>query len=107
MELYERGIITREDLGYELNFGDKDALLMTIEKIGRSESFGDVLAEGSTGASKSIGKGAERYAIHVKGMEPPAYDTRGLKGMALAYATSRRSAYHLRAGVYSIELTGR
>jgi len=107
MELYERGIITREDLGYELKFGDEDALLTTIEHIGRREGFGDVLADGSAKASQRIGRGAERYAIHVKGMEPPAYDARGLKGMALAYATSPRGACHLRAGVYGIELTGK
>jgi aldehyde:ferredoxin oxidoreductase len=107
MELYERGIITRDETGYDIIFGDESSIITTIEKIAKREGFGDILAEGSAKASKQIGRGSERYAIHVKGMEPPAYDARGLKGMALAYAISPRGACHLRAGVYGIELTGK
>lgn len=105
MELYERNIITKDDVGYELRFGDEDALLKMIEQISIREGFGNVLAEGTARASEHLG--AQRYAVHVKGMDPPAYDARGLKGMALAYATSPRGACHLRAGVYGIELTGK
>jgi len=107
MELYERGIITKDETGYDITFGDENSIITTIEKIAKREGFGDILAEGSARASKQIGRGSERYAIHVKGMEPPAYDARGLKGMALAYAISPRGACHLRAGVYGIELTGK
>jgi len=105
MELYERNIITKDDVGYELGFGDEDALLKMIEQISIREDFGNILAEGTARASERLG--AQRYAVHVKGMDPPAYDARGLKGMALAYATSPRGACHLRAGVYGIELTGK
>jgi aldehyde:ferredoxin oxidoreductase len=107
MELYERGILTEEDVGMELKFGDGDALLEMIKKIAYREGIGDTLAEGSARAARMIGKGAERYAIHVKGLEPPAYDARGLKGMALAFATSPRGACHLRSGFYGIDLTGK
>jgi aldehyde:ferredoxin oxidoreductase len=78
-----------------------------IKKIAYREGIGDTLAEGSARAARIIGKGAERYAIHVKGLEPPAYDARGLKGMALAFATSPRGACHLRSGFYGIDLTGK
>jgi aldehyde:ferredoxin oxidoreductase len=107
MELYERGILTKKDVGMELKFGDGDALLEMIKKIAYREGIGDTLAEGSARAARMIGKGAERYAIHVKGLEPPAYDARGLKGMALAFATSPRGACHLRSGFYGIDLTGK
>ncbi len=107
MELYERGILTKEDVGLKLNFGDGDALLEMIRKIAYREGIGDTLAEGSAQAARIIGKNAERYAIHVKGLEPPAYDARGLKGMALAFATSPRGACHLRSGFYGLDLTGK
>jgi aldehyde:ferredoxin oxidoreductase len=75
--------------------------------MGRREGFGDVLADGVRVAAQRIGKGAERYAVHTKGMEPPAYDVRGMKGHGLAYMTSTRGACHLRAGFYAPELVGK
>ena len=107
MELYERGILTKEDVGLELKFGDGEAMLEILTKIAKRDGIGDVLAEGTRGAAKIIGKNAGRYAVNVKGLEPPAYDARGLKGMALCYATSPRGACHLRAGFYGIDLTGK
>lgn len=108
MDLFEDGILTKEDAGgMELRFGDPEAELRLIEMIARREGLGDVLAEGVKRASKGIGKGAEDYAVHVKGMEPPAYDVRGIKGMALAFMTSSRGACHLRSCAYALELTGK
>ncbi|MEM3703271.1 MAG: aldehyde ferredoxin oxidoreductase C-terminal domain-containing protein, partial [Candidatus Bathyarchaeia archaeon] len=57
-------------------------------------------------ASEIIGRGSENFAIHVKGLEPPGYDPRGLKGIALAYAVSCRGACHLRHIAYRPNLTG-
>jgi aldehyde:ferredoxin oxidoreductase len=45
--------------------------------------------------------------VHTKGMEPPAYDVRAMKGHGLAYMTSTRGACHLRAGFYAPELVGK
>lgn len=107
MELYERGIISLEDTGgVELTFGNSEALLSVIEKIAKREDIGNILAEGVKKASKIIGKSSERYAVQVRGMEPPGYDVRGIKGMGLALMTSPRGACHLRSGVYALELTG-
>ena len=55
-------------------------------------------------AAKELG--LEDLAVHVKGLEPPGYDPRRLKGMALAFATSTRGACHLRATFYKPELSG-
>lgn len=55
-------------------------------------------------AAQKIGKNAEKFAVHVKGLEPAGYDPRGVKGMAVAYGTSNRGACHLRAQTYAIEL---
>jgi aldehyde:ferredoxin oxidoreductase len=98
MELYERGIMTKKDTGgLELRFGNADAAVALPRLIAIRKGIGDVLAEGVARASKKIAKGSERYAMHVKGQEYPAYDPRGSFGMALAYATSDRGADHNRA----------
>lgn len=108
MDLYENGILTGEDAGgLELSFGNYDAQLKLLEMIADREGIGDVLADGVRAAAEKIGKGSEKFAVHVKGMEPPAYDVRGIKGMALAFLTSTRGACHLRTCAYALELTGK
>lgn len=107
MDLYENGIVGREEVGVDARFGNGEAMLELIEKIARREGIGDVMAEGVKRAAEKIGRGAENYAVHVRGMEPPAYDVRGIKGMALAFMTSPRGACHLRSGAYALELTGK
>jgi aldehyde:ferredoxin oxidoreductase len=77
-----------------------------IEKIGKRIGFGRVLAEGVRGAAKRIGKGAEDFAVHVKGLEPAGYDPRGLKGVALAFAVADRGACHLTGSIYTYEMRG-
>lgn len=108
MELMQRGIITEKEVGFKLTWDNaSDAVPWMIEMMGNRKGFGDILADGVKIAAKKIGKGAERYAIHTKGMEPPAYDVRGMKGHGLAYMTSTRGACHLRAGFYAPELVGK
>jgi aldehyde:ferredoxin oxidoreductase len=98
MELFERGIITKKDTGgLDLRFGDSDVAVTLPQLIALRRGFGDVLAEGVARASKKIGRGSVRYAMHVKGMEYPGYDPRGTFSMALAYSTSDRGADHNRA----------
>jgi len=107
MECYEKGILTDKDTdGVKLEFGNHAAVLAMLEKIAYRQGIGDVLAEGVKKASKIIGKGAEKFAVHVKGLEPPGYDPRGLKGVALAYAVSCRGACHLRHMAHRPNLTG-
>ena len=107
MECFERGLITEEDTGgLRLEFGSHEAVVTMLEKIAYREDLGDVLAEGVRRASKIIGRGSEKFAIHVKGLEPPGYDPRGLKGVALAYAVSCRGACHVRHMAYRPNLTG-
>lgn len=108
MDLYENGIITKEDTdGLDLRFGNSEAELALLEMIAKREGLGDILADGVRLAAQKIGKRSDKYAVHVKGMEPPAYDVRGIKGMALAFMTSTRGACHLRTCAYALELTGK
>jgi aldehyde:ferredoxin oxidoreductase len=94
-ELYERGIIDRKDTdGLELVYGDHRTMVKLIEKIASREGLGDVLAEGTVRAARKIGRGAEAYAMHAKGMELPAYEPRGAKSQGFNYATSNIGGSH-------------
>jgi len=109
MDLYENGIITKKDTdGLDLSFGNHEALVETIKRMGSRKGWlGDVLAEGSMRAAEKIGKGAEKYANHIKGMELPGYDLRTLKTAALGFSVSYRGACHLRSGAYSPDVKGK
>lgn len=97
MELYEKGILGKGDTGgLELNFGNDEAMLTLIRLMAFREGLGDLLADGVKVAAEKIGKGAERYAMHVKGLELPGYDVRGAKAHGLNYATSFTGADHCR-----------
>lgn len=96
MECFENGLITKEDTdGLELKFGNYDAALKMIEKIAKREGFGNILADGVKRAAEKIGKGAEKFAIHVKGEEFPAHDPRAKGHLAMSYAVSPIGADHI------------
>jgi aldehyde:ferredoxin oxidoreductase len=94
-ELYERGIITKEDTGgIELVYGSDKYVLELIRQIAYREGFGNILAEGTREAARQIGGNALNYAIQVKGLELPAYDPRGAKAHGLNLLTSNNGADH-------------
>jgi aldehyde:ferredoxin oxidoreductase len=108
MDCYENGILTKKDLdGIEANFGNSEALIQLIEKIGNRQGIGDTLAEGVRIAAKKIGKGAEKLAQHIKGLEVTGYDLRCLKTAALGFAVSFRGADHNRHGAYAFDVKGK
>ena len=91
MDLFERGILSSSDTdGVELKWGNAQGMETMFRKIARREGFGAVLAEGVAEAARLIGRGAEQYAYHAKGLELTAYDPRGAMGTALGYAVSSR-----------------
>jgi aldehyde:ferredoxin oxidoreductase len=106
MELMERGILTNENVGIDLRFGDHEAMLRMIEMIANREGFGDVLADGTRAAAKRIGKGSIYYTMQVKGLELPAYDPRGVFGLGLNYATGNRGACHVTGYTIAAEILG-
>jgi aldehyde:ferredoxin oxidoreductase len=94
-ELYERGILSRSDTdGLELKYGNHSSMIALIKKIAIREGFGDVLAEGTLRAARRIGRGAEAYAMQVKGLELAGYEPRGLKSTGFGYATSTIGGSH-------------
>ena len=107
MDCYENKILTKKDTdGLELNFGNSEAMVELVKMIGERRGLGDILAEGVKRAAEKIGKGAEKLANHIKGMEMTGYDVRGLKTAALGYAVSFRGADHNRHGAYGFDVGG-
>lgn len=92
----------RIDLG--LDYGDTSAIAELLHDIAYRRGHGAVLADGIKVAAAQWGMADQ--AIHVKGLEPPGYDPRVLKGMGLSYGTSDRGACHLRATFYKPEIAG-
>jgi aldehyde:ferredoxin oxidoreductase len=100
MECYEKGILTGERTdGLELRFGDSDLVVDLIGKIAKREGIGDLLADGTKAMSESLEQGSERFAMHVKGLELPAYDPRAAKICGLGYVTANRGGDHITAYV--------
>jgi aldehyde:ferredoxin oxidoreductase len=97
MELFEKGILTEKDTdGLDLRFGNDEAVIEMIHKIAKREGLGDVLADGPLRAAERIGKGSEKYLVHVKGMSNLHSDERPTPGLALNIAVSSRGSDHLR-----------
>jgi len=88
----------------DLDFGDADGAAELLERIARREGLGDIFADGILRVEKEFG--LEDLAVHVKGMEPAAFDPRFSKGMGLSYAMSERGACHMRSTFYKPELSG-
>ena len=87
-----------------LNFGNIEAIFELIHKIAYREGIGKLLAEGVKKASEIIGKGSEKFAIHVKGMEQSAYATHNATAMLLAYMTCDVGAHHNRSWAITYDL---
>ena len=95
IECFEKGLITVEDTGgIELKWGDADAMIAMLKKTLRREGFGDILAEGSAAAAITIGRGAEDFAIAVKGAELPAHMPQVKPTLGVIYAVNPFGADH-------------
>jgi aldehyde:ferredoxin oxidoreductase len=104
MECAEHGLIARDAFGPELRFGNGAVLVPAIEAIAQRRGLGDVLADGVRAAAERIGGGAERFAMHAKGLELPGYEPRTLPTYALGLSTCTRGACHNRAATYDRDL---
>ena len=95
MECFERGILTKKDLGGRaLHWGDSDGILRLLKQIAYREGIGGLLADGVRSAAARLG--AEEFALHVKGLELPAHEPRGESAiLGLQYAVSHRGACHM------------
>ena len=105
MECAQHGLVARDAFGPELRFGNAAVLLPAVDAIAqRRAGLGDTLADGVRAAAARIGGGAERFAMHCKGLELPGYEPRALPTYALGLATCTRGACHNRAATYDRDL---
>lgn len=104
MECYEEGLVTnKETEGLELVWGNGDALVAMVEKIGEREGLGAILADGCKRAAEVIGGDAHKCALHIKGLELPMHDPRAFSSWAISYGTSNRGACHIQAPTFWVE----
>jgi aldehyde:ferredoxin oxidoreductase len=96
MECYQKGILTKGDTGgLELNFGDGEMVVTLVGMIANREGIGDLLARGSRVVAQKLGQGSDAFAMQVKGLELPAYDSRAAKITGLGYVTANRGGDHM------------
>jgi aldehyde:ferredoxin oxidoreductase len=106
IECFQKGILTRDEIGREIDFSDLDTVVYLLNKIAHREGIGDLLAEGVKIAAEKTGNGSERFAIHVKGLEWSGYECRNAPSMMLAYLTADVGAHHNRAWVLGRDVAG-
>ncbi|MFO8191838.1 MAG: aldehyde ferredoxin oxidoreductase family protein [Bacillota bacterium] len=98
IEAFKKGLITAADTeGMKLKFGDPSSADYLIEAIASRKGPGDMLADGVKVAAEKMGGVASDFAVHVKGLESPAWGPRSVPGMGLALATADRGGCHQRA----------
>ncbi|MCX5825428.1 MAG: aldehyde ferredoxin oxidoreductase family protein [Deltaproteobacteria bacterium] len=103
MYLYERGILTKEQAGMEILWGDGRTIVKLVGMIIRQERIGKLLSQGTLRMAAAFGRDPGE-AAQVKGMEMAMHDPRAFTGMAISYATGPRGACHLKGDYYNIEL---
>jgi aldehyde:ferredoxin oxidoreductase len=95
-ELYEKGIIDNNYLdGIKAEWGNADAMIELVKKIGISEGIGKILNKGVKYLSKLWDNSYEELDLEVRGLEIPAHDPRAFHSMAVTYATLPRGACHM------------
>jgi aldehyde:ferredoxin oxidoreductase len=104
MELYEMGVLTKEQLGIDAKFGSAQALAFFAEETVNGRGFGKEIGQGSKRLTAKYGH--PELSMSSKGQEFPAYDGRGIQGIGLAYATSNRGGCHLRGYTIASEVLG-
>jgi aldehyde:ferredoxin oxidoreductase len=107
MECVQQGLFSSDDFdGLDFTWGNKEVVEKVLHMIVHREGIGDAFAEGTRSLARRFGKGSERYAFHVKGLDMICGDPRGIKAFGLTYAIASRGGDHLRAEPF-FELTRR
>lgn len=104
MEAFQRGLVTKRQLGFEPKFGDLKSVLRLLTMIAQRKGFGDAMADGTKALAKRIGRGSIKFAMQVKGLEISGYDHRAAPAMALSYATTDIGAHHNRSWAITYDI---
>ncbi len=101
--LYEQGELTKDQVGFELKWGDGACILKLVEMIVNQEGIGELISKGTLAMARELGRD-EGEAAQIKGLEIPMHDARAFHGLAVSYATGPRGACHLKGDYYNIDL---
>jgi aldehyde:ferredoxin oxidoreductase len=104
LECYEKGLISKQEMGMDVKWGDLASIVHILEIIARRQGIGDVLARGVREAAEIIGHDADKFAVHVKGLEWTGYESRNAPGMMLGYMTADIGAHHGRCWVLGADV---
>jgi aldehyde:ferredoxin oxidoreductase len=104
MEAFEKGLLSEAELdGIRPTWGNADAMVALLHKIGKREGIGDLLADGTKPAAGRLGKDLADMLVEVKGVEVPMHDPRAFWSNALNYAVSNRGACHMEGVTFTVE----
>ncbi len=99
IECYENGVFTKKETeGIELTWGNPEAMVAITQAIADQTGFGKILALGSAGAARKLGKGA-KYLQTVRGIEVPMHDPRFSPRFARTYQYDPTPARHVKGGL--------
>ncbi|MFZ5826980.1 MAG: aldehyde ferredoxin oxidoreductase family protein, partial [Bacillota bacterium] len=108
MEAYEKGLLAAEEIGRPVRFGDGEAAAWLFEEIAYGRGFGRILAQGVRYAAAQVGRGTERFAMEIKGLEISGYECRYAPAMMLSYMTCDVGGHHSRSWAITFDIaTGR
>ncbi len=98
--LYNEGIVSAEQIGMALPWGDAEPAIRLTRMIGAREGIGDIAAEGALALATHFG--VPELAVQVKNLEAPFHDPRAFMGQGLVYATGNRGADHMSGDCYEV-----
>ena len=102
MECIEKGLVTKNDIGgLDLAFGNYRTAWEMMAMITKRSGFGNIMADGPVRTAEYIGKGAEKFVVHVKGMPMVMHDHRAFWGYALTYAIGSAGPAHEGGPLYA------
>ncbi|MCL5789445.1 MAG: aldehyde ferredoxin oxidoreductase family protein [Candidatus Thermoplasmatota archaeon] len=93
-ECYEKGILTEDDIGFKLGFGNADAEVRLVEMMGKVEGIGRILGMGQRYASNFLGKGSSEYAMEIGGEDLPMHDPKLMPSLATTYLADPTPGRH-------------
>jgi aldehyde:ferredoxin oxidoreductase len=104
MECYEKGLINKNDTGgIDLTWGNGEGIVEILQSMAERRGFGALLADGCREAAKRIGKGSEKFAMHVGGQEIPMHDPRFAPGYGTTYILDPSPGRHTHGGTMGVE----
>ncbi len=94
-EAVEEGVLSPAELdGVDMRWGNGEGALALTIRMGRGEGCGAWLRHGSARAAQHVGRGSERFAVHIHGQEPAYHDSRFTSLMGVTYISDPTPGRH-------------